>query len=295
MLFFVSACQQSDSNHSTESLPINNNQKSLTFIVHPYDNPSKLVARFTPLCDYLGQILGQPVKLVIARSYVDQIQRISKGQADLAYMGPTPFLRAQDRYLLNSADQLIPIVAEEKAGEASYQSVIIVQKKSSIKSLQDLHNRTLALGAPHSFSSHYVPRVLIGNKGIAFNHLRDFAFLGSHERVALAVLHGDFDAGGLNLEVATRYQNRPPGLRILAKSPPLPPHLIVARPKFDEQFVDSIQIGLLNSDNKKNAYYQATQALGDGIGFAKVNMDAFDRARRIIQVIESTPAVLQTW
>lgn len=71
---------------------------ALSFIVHPYDNPSRLVERFQPLCDFLAERLQTPVRLDIARSYVDQMRRITSGQADLSYIGPTPFLRAQNSY-----------------------------------------------------------------------------------------------------------------------------------------------------------------------------------------------------
>lgn len=295
LLVVLSACQQGSS-IKTEKVEANkNSQHSLNFIVHPYDNPSRLVARFTPLCDYLGLILGQPVNLVIARSYVDRIQRISKGQADIAYMGPTPFLRAQDHYLVDSQEKLIPIAAEEKDGKASYRSVIIVRDDSDIQTVKDLVNRTLALGAPHSFSSHYVPRVLIGNAGLAFKDLRDFAFLGRHERVALAVLHGDFDAGGLNREVALLYQNASPGLRILSTSPPLPPHLIIARSGMEKKVLQQLSSALLEPDNEDESFRLAVQSLGAGTRFTNADMKFFERARRIIATVESIPSELLTW
>lgn len=295
LLWVVTGCQQDSSITAEKTESSQTSQDSLTFIVHPYDNPSRLVERFTPLCDYLGQMLDQPVNLVIARSYVDQIQRISKGQADFAYMGPTPFLRAQDHYLIDSPKKLIPLAAEEKEGKASYQSVIIVRKHSDITTVEGLANRTLALGAPHSFSSHYVPRILIGNAGLAFKDLRDFAFLGRHERVALAVLHGDFDAGGLNREVALLYQNRSPGLHILSTSPPLPPHLIVARPELPEKLVQQITSALLKPEHHNETYLIAVKNLGVGTRFTEVSMKAFERARRIIASVESTPSVLTSW
>ncbi len=295
LVLLMMACEpQKVSKNQDLELAVDN-QQALTFIVHPYDNPSRLVARFTPLCDYLGAILGQQVHLVIARSYVDQIQRISSGNADLAYMGPTPYLRSQDHYLAASTNKLTPLAAEVKAGKASYQSVIVVRNNTSILTLKDLADRTLALGAPHSFSSHYVPRVMLGNAGIGFSDLRDFAFLGRHERVALSVLHGDFDAGGLNLDVALRFQNRQPGLRIISRSPPLPPHLIVASPLLEGTTVILLRQALLDADTDSTTYQTAMQALGTDTYFIKPGNDGFERARRIIAAVESTPSVLPQW
>ena len=294
LALITAGCHQENS-QVIKKESISNGDSSLTLIVHPYDNPSRLVERFTPLCQYLGSKLGQPVELVIARSYVDQIQRISKGQADIAYMGPTPFLRAQDHYLADKKNKLIPIAAEVKGGEASYHRVIVVRNTSDITKVDDLNGRTLALGAPHSFSSHYVPRVIIGNAGLAFKDLRDFAFLGRHERVALAVLHGDFDAGGLNREVAQRYKDRSPGLRILSTSPPLAPHLIVARPELPLKQLNLLKTALLNSDEQGDKYQSAIENLGSGTRFTKARMKPFELARRIIAAVESTPAALVSW
>jgi len=34
------------------------------FVVHPYDTPSRLYARYRPLTLYLGGVLGRPMRLV---------------------------------------------------------------------------------------------------------------------------------------------------------------------------------------------------------------------------------------
>ena len=60
------------------------------FVVHPYDTPTRIYTRFRPLTLYLGGVLGQPLRLVIARTYDEQIEMIASGRADFAYLGPTP-------------------------------------------------------------------------------------------------------------------------------------------------------------------------------------------------------------
>ena len=63
------------------------------FVVHPYDIPSRLYARFRPLTRYLGDVIGRPLRLRIAHSYDEQIETIATGRADYAYLGPTPYVR----------------------------------------------------------------------------------------------------------------------------------------------------------------------------------------------------------
>ncbi len=264
----------------TESPPPPEAPPGLVLLVHPFDTPSRLLERFGPLTRYLTEALGKPVKLEIARTYIDQIRRITSGQADLAYMGPTPFLRAQAFYLKDAREKLIPLAEEVIDGQATYRSVIVSRKGSPLRTLNDISGRLMAFGAHHSYSSHYVPRVLLLQHGIDLHHLKDYAFLGRHERVALAVLHGDFDAGGLRLDVARQYLAREPGLRILATSPPLPPHLIVARPGLDTAARGAIQDALLR-------YQQAaTENQPRSIAFAAPDHVLSGQVEQVVKIIE---------
>ncbi len=168
----------------------------------------------------------------------------------------------------------------------------MVSSRSDIYSLAQLKNRSIAFGAPHSFSSHYAPRTLLAAAGFGFEDLRDYAFLGSHERVALAVLHGDFDAGGLRQSVAEKYAHRDPGLKIIKTSPPLPPHLIVARPQLDIKLVKQISDALLNPSSDFN---KAGLALGNGIYFVKPDLSLYQSARKVVRAIEARTEVPEQW
>ncbi len=264
-------------------------QPGLSLIVHPYDNPSRLVERFQPLCEHLSGALGIPVRLEIARSYVDQMRRITRGQADLTYIGPTPFLRAQTSYLGEHDPKLIALAAEEVGGETAYRSVIVTRADSSIQEPADLAGKLMAFGAPHSYSSHYVPRVMLLKAGVDLGTLKDYAFLDRHERVALAVLHGDFDAGGLRYGIAAQYLDRSPGLRIIATSPPLPPHLIVARAGLDEGIRARVQHALFtftqrSNDGTREVHYRAPDPGSD------------EQVRQVVAIVEhQTPPQEWPW
>lgn len=256
---------------------------TLLFAVHPYDTPSRIERRFRPLCDYLGTRLGRPVALYLAHSYGDQIRRISQGQVDLAYMGPTPYLRARDHYLKDAGAPALPILAGETLlGVPGFRSVIVTLDSSPINSLGDLRGRTLALGDHRSFGSHFTPRTLLWHAGLTLADLKDYAYLGRHERVALAVVHGDFDAGGLRDDVARLYLDR--GLRIVAESPLLPPHLVVARPGLDPALADAARAALVEPGADAGP---AFAALGPGVGFAPVDDARFELARRVVRAFEA--------
>lgn len=250
--------------------------QSLVFVVHPFDTPSRLYQRFRPLCDYLQQVIGRPVSLRVASTYEEQIQHIAEGKADLTYIGPTPYVRARDHYALVQL-----IAAEAEGGRAFYQSVIVVRRDSPMRSLADIRRKTMAFGADKSFSSFYIPRLMLQNAGVRLSDLKNYAYLGRHERVALAVLHRDFDAGGLRLEIAQKYLDR--GLRILATSDPLPPHAIVARPGLPDSIANAVRTALLApSDRGREAF----RALGEDVSFVPIDDGDYDSAREVVRKLQ---------
>jgi len=69
---------------------------------------------------------------------------------------------------------------------------------------------------------------LLQQAGLSINDTK-FRYAGSHEEVALAVVRGEFDVGGIKTSIAGKYAHM--GLRFLAESKPLPGFLLVANKK----------------------------------------------------------------
>lgn len=255
---------------------------ALVLIVHPYDTPSRIISRFQPLADYLQQQTGRQVKIEVALSYRDQIRRLARNEADLAYIGPTPYLRAHDHYLKGAERNLQLIAAEAGEDKTGYHSVLVVHSGSEIRAVDDVRHHTVAFGSPHSFSSHYVPRVMLARAGIQLSDLKDYAFLRRHERVALAVLHGDFDMGGLRKAIAERYLDR--GLRIVEESPSLPAHVIAAAPDFDTELAKRLREILISASEDIAKDFQP---FGQPVRFVPVEDSDFSLARAVVRTVEN--------
>lgn len=246
------------------------------FVVHPYDTPSRLYARFRPLTLYLGSALGRPMKLLIAATYDEQIDRIVNGRADFAYLGPTPYIRARAR------GQVEILAGEAEAGQAFYQSVLVVRDDSPIRRVADLAGKRIALGAEISMGSSLAPKQLLAQAGLARSEFTAISHLDRHERVALAVLHGDFDAGGLRLDIAKPYLPR--GLRILATSQPLPPHVVAASPRALVDERGRVRQALLYPDESG---LSALRALGPETSFVPIDDSQFEVVRRLERSLEA--------
>jgi phosphonate transport system substrate-binding protein len=242
------------------------------FVVHPFETPSRLFERFRPLTLYLAGALGRPLRLVIAATYDEQIAMISDGRAQLAYLGPTPYVRVRERARVEI------LAGEAEAGQAFYQSAIVTRADSPIQRLADLKGRSLALGAEISMSSAVAPKLMLAQAGVKLADLAGYAHLDRHERVALSVLHNDFDAGGLRLDIARGYLPR--GLRIIAISPPLPPHVIVASPDLPPEAQRQARFVLLHPDATGLA---ALRKLGDEISFVEINDGHYQSVRQMLK------------
>jgi phosphonate transport system substrate-binding protein len=249
-------------------------RRELVFVVHPYDTPSRIYSRFRPLTLYLAGILERPIKLVIASTYDEQMAMIVDGRADLTYIGPTPYVQARDRAPIRI------LAGEAENGQAFYQSAIVARAASPINTLADLKGKRVAFGAAISMSSSIAPTLMLAQAGVKLGDLAGHAQLDRHERVALSVLHGDFDAGGLRLDIARQYLPR--GLKILATSPPLPPHVIACSAGFPATAEVRVRTALLNPDEHG---LRAFVALGESTRFVPVDDSHYHSVRRMLRTL----------
>jgi len=216
-------------------------QAELKLGIHPFKPPSRLIESFTPLAEYLSEKMGEPVTLEISRDYQTHVDRIGKGEIDMAYMGPVLYVKASSTY------GSMPLLARQAIkGNPVFHGKIFVRKDSNIRKLSDLMGKRFAFGEEHSTMSHLVPRYMLWQSGIPVEKLGESKFVGDHVNVALGILAGDYDAGAVKEDVYFEYAGR--GLREIATSQPLSDHVFVASKKMPAAKVRKLQEILLRID-----------------------------------------------
>lgn len=241
----------------------------LVLAVPPYEMPSNIEQRFAPLIAHLSDKLEQPVQLYITTSYEDQVKRLAMGEVDLAYMGPSSYIKARDNFP-NSHPQLI-------AAEAPYRAAIIVHNDSDITHIKQLKGQSFAFGSYHSYSGHYIVRQLLRLQNIYLRDLQFYSFLGRHERAIMSVVHRDFDAAATTEGMAQRFIELDHPIKIIATSELLAPTVIVARSDIDPELIDQLRETLLFS--------QTNQSL-TGLTFFEVDDQDFKEVENILHTIE---------
>lgn len=249
---------------------------ALRVLVPPYAPASKVLMHFRPMIERLESETDQTVEAFVAHSYSHQIRRIRQGRFDLAYLGPAQYVRIH------------PGKEQDPGGPTELLAMgepvcgcLVVRQDSPLGNPAGLSGHTLAFGAVNSLGGYFVPRILLDRHGVTLWDLADYQHLGRHERVARAVLAGDFEAGGLNCPTAERFLQREPGLRILGRINAIDPPVWVARADMARPVRQTIQT-VLTRDEKEEDF----APLPSPLNFRAPDNPNFDRTRRMMRSIE---------
>lgn len=209
------------------------------FGVHPFKKPAELKEMFQPLVDHLSQTLGAPVVFRSAKDYASAKEALLRGEVDFSYLGPSLFaeINAEAPGKVRLAGALVT------NGQPTFRGVIVAAEGSAIQSVADFKGKKFAFGDRDSTLSCYVPAHMLMQAG-AFDTLSEYKFLGSHDNVAMAVMRGNFDGGGLQPAAAAKYVGK--GLKVVAESDPVYEHVVVIGPKVDEVTVEKVRNALAN-------------------------------------------------
>jgi phosphonate transport system substrate-binding protein len=182
---------------------------TLVFGTYAADKPTAVVRKFMPFLNYLEHemttYLQEPVtiKIRIAADYNMGIADLTEGRVDFSRFGPASYVAAKQ-----DNPGLKIIAMETKKGKKNFKGIIAVHDGSDIKALKDLKGRSFAFGNPLSTIGRYLAQAHLLDAGITGADLKNFVFLGRHDRVGAAVGNGDFDAGALKEGTFKKLQSK---------------------------------------------------------------------------------------
>ncbi|RJQ49461.1 MAG: phosphate/phosphite/phosphonate ABC transporter substrate-binding protein [Nitrospiraceae bacterium] len=245
----------------------------LVFIILPVENVSVMYEKFLPLKNYLEKELSRKVVLKVAQNYQEAIESIGTGKAHLAYLDPSAYCEAKQQH------KIVPLVKTISAGSSTYRSVLVTRKDSAVSRIIDAKGKRVALGNIWSSSSSLIPSVMFKEVGI---NLKDFTivdFLEHEDRIALSVLTGKHDIGGLSEKVAKKYIND--GLRIINTSEAIPQYSVCAYPGLPKSLQDTIRQALISIEPGRNP--ELVSGMKDITGFSPAEDRDFDVVRVMIK------------
>lgn len=208
------------------------------FGVIPRYNPVIMYQNYQPIMDYLTRSTPYRFELKLARDYPEVVEHLRTGVTQVASLGDVTFAAASHGF--GARPILRP---KSREGHPDYHSLIVVRRESPLRDVSELKGKRFAFGNAHSTSGNLIPRLFLHKKGVALDDLGSYVNLTTHTDVARAVLKGQYDAGAVKDVVAYRYQEL--GLRVLAKSDPIPAVPIAVRSDAPSALVDAIKKALL--------------------------------------------------
>lgn len=194
--------------------------ETVRFAPLPMENRETVVKQFRPMTDFLQKRLGITIEYVYADSYADILEKFRTGKIDLAYLGPLPYVELRSNH-----PQAEPLVHfREASGQTTY-TCSLVAFADSATPLASLADKTVALTQPLSTCGYLSTNGLLRRYGSNLER-NQYRYLGKHDAVALAVVQGQFDIGGIKTAIGKKYAHL--GLSILAETAPLPSFALVA-------------------------------------------------------------------
>ncbi len=137
--------------------------------------PLDSVRYYQDIVDYIGKKLGMPVQMVYRLDYADMDHLIKKGAVDVAFICSGPYVNDHDRFGVEL------LAAPVVNGKLTYNSYIIANKNSHIRSFADLKGKTFAFTDPKSNSGwlyvayklslmHYTPATFFKRYIYSYSH-----------------------------------------------------------------------------------------------------------------------------
>ena len=202
----------------------------------PQENPEKLLGDVRAIDRYLEDAMGRRVEARVTADHAAAVESLAAGAADIAFMGALPYVMARER--IGAA----ALLSEVYRGKPSYSGAVFVRRGSGISSLEDLRGKSIAFADPISESGFLYPLDLFVKAGLlaARGDPRAFFgevyFAGGYQQAIQAVANGLVDAAGVSVYATLLLDaGRRGEVAAIARTPPIPSHVVVARRGLDPE------------------------------------------------------------
>ena len=166
------------------------------------------------LRDYLAGDLDCVIDLKIYRRYGSIIKALLRGHVDVAMLPPYLYLEARQGQKLRTLAYTI----FRSSGYFSYKSVLLVRRRSSLRSLKDLKGKRVTFVDNESASGYVIPQKAMEKAGVPLSALKSHEFAGNHVDSVLALVNGKADAAASFdeiTEISSRLKSHKNNLRRL--------------------------------------------------------------------------------
>ncbi len=247
-------------------------------------SPNLIYEGYQPIMDYLSAATPCYFSLRLSNNYEQTISQLDRNEIQAAFLGTFLYLRARKNHPIRCI--LKPLNSQF---QPYFHSVVITRTDSPISTVADLAGKRLALPSPLSFSGNWLLQSELKNHGLHASDLDSIHYFGFHHTVIYQVLRGNFDAGVVKDRVAEEFIHK--GIRIIARSEPIPGSPIIVRKDLAPAIVNAIKEALLKIDIRKEEYQRLVKTWDPefSFGFTRADDADYDRLAVLMPSLEAVP------
>jgi phosphonate transport system substrate-binding protein len=245
----------------------------------PFLETQRLVKGMQTLSAELEKETGLKYTGDVPTSYAAVVEALCAERVDIGWVSPLAYILANRKC---GADmQLISI---NTAGVTTYRGMIIAGADSPANDLEDLKGKSFAWVDPGSTSGYLFPRALFEEKGLPIEGtLGQQIFAGGHDKVVIAVLNHQVEAGAIFKDQRERMKSTYPNVmdatKVLAETPDIPNDGVAYRKGLPKDVVDKTNRALLAISARPDGKQLFTDAIGTA-GVATTDDQTYDVVRR---------------
>lgn len=186
----------------------------IVFSPLPMQDEKTTFNTFYPMLKYLEKKLHKKVVFKYIQNYKKLLNDFQYGKIDLAYLGPLPYVELKKQY--KYAEALV--LFKNENGETTYTCSLVTTVGAK-------ESKKVALTQPLSTCGYLSVNTLLHNTLENYK----YRYICRHDLVALAVLKGKFDLGGLRTSIAQKYYHL--GLEEIGRTKKLPMFSLIGNTK----------------------------------------------------------------
>ena len=233
---------------------------------------------FKPLTEHLSKQLGEPVHLVIPKSFKEFWKGVQTKKFDLVHFNQYHYIKSHKELGYEV------IAANEEFGNKLIAGALTVRKDSGIKSVSDLRGKTILFGGgKKAMGSYIAPTAILKTAGLVPDKDYKVQFAKNPPSAVIGVYNKAAQASGsgnviLRINAVTK-KIKADDVTILAESEPfthLPWAVKSDMPQDKAQKIRNIMVGLKNTDEGKAILKSAKVT-----GFYAVTDADFTKVREI--------------
>src|SRR4051812_30768029 len=228
-------------------------EQPVRMAIVPFLESGRLAKGMQLLSDELKKETGLTYTGDVPTSYAAVVEAMCADRVDIGWVSPLAYILAHEKC---GADMSLVSITRQGT---KYWAAVVTRADSPIQKIEDLKGKRFAWVDPGSTSGYLIPRTMLEGRGVTQDSLGQQVFAGGHDKVGLAVLNGQADAGAMGLDSIPRlnsvYPNADKELRVVEQSPDIPNDGVAFRKGLPDDTVKKIREALLRisarDDGKK--------------------------------------------